>query len=453
MPNALLTFWNLHRISILMVLISLGFYTAFGYDLQRSDSLKLLGLYAALFFLCYKLIQFEKWNFRFLAVSGVLFRLVLIFSLPGLSQDFYRFIWDGSLILEGMNPYAFKPEVLMEGTERLFPLAPELFAGMGELSQQNYSNYPPLNQYAFAAAVALGGKSLMGSVIAMKVMTLLADLGILYFGRRLLKQLNMSPHLILWYFLNPLVIIELSGNLHFEGVMLFFFVLAMFLVFRGSWLLAAIPYGLAISLKLIPLMFLPLFIPFLGWRRSPVFFLATAGVVLACIYPLYFPDFGSHYGQTLRLWFSNFEFNASLYNLSETIFTGKELRPWEYIRIYGKYIPLLTVLVTIGVSFHPKVKTRSGFMTGSLLILCIYYFTAAVVHPWYIIFPVLLGIFAAYRFVLVWSATVVLSYIAYANYPVEENSLILLIEYFAVFVFLIYELLRNKRIRLPIFKN
>ena len=453
MPNALLTFWNLHRISILMVLISLGFYTAFGYDLQRSDSLKLLGLYAALFFLCYKLIQFEKWNFRFLVVSGVLFRLILLFSLPGLSQDFYRFIWDGSLILQGINPYAFKPETLIAGSENLFPLAQELFAGMGELSQQNYSNYPPLNQYAFAAAVALGGKTLMGSVIAMKLMILLADLGILYFGRKLLKQLNRSPHLILWYFLNPLVILELSGNLHFEGVMLFFYVLAMFLLFRGSWVLAAVPYGLAISLKLIPLMFLPLFLPFLGLRKSPVFFLAIAGVVLAALYPLYFPDFASHYSQTLQLWFSNFEFNASLYNLSEALFTGEDLRPWEYIRIYGKYIPFLTLITSLAVSFYPKIKTRGGFIGGSLLILCVYFFTAAVVHPWYIIFPLLLGIFSDFRFVLVWSATVVLSYTAYANSPVEESSLILFIEYSAVFAFIVYELFRNKRFRLPIFKN
>ena len=60
MSAALQTFWNLHRISILMLLLSALFYLIFGYDLAREDSIKLIALYAALFFLCYKLIQFEN---------------------------------------------------------------------------------------------------------------------------------------------------------------------------------------------------------------------------------------------------------------------------------------------------------------------------------------------------------------------------------------------------------
>ena len=112
--RALVTFWNLHRIPILMLLLSMGFYAAFAYDLQRPDSVKLLALYAALFFLCYKLIQFEKWNFRFLVAAGVLFRLVFLLAIPNLSQDFYRFLWDGSLMAEGFNPYLLTPDQWME---------------------------------------------------------------------------------------------------------------------------------------------------------------------------------------------------------------------------------------------------------------------------------------------------------------------------------------------------
>ena len=257
MSSSILTFWNLHRVSILILLLSALFYYAFGYDLQRSDTLKLLTLYGALFFLCFKLIQFEKWNLKFIVVSGVLLRLVFLFAIPNLSQDFYRFIWDGSLILEGLNPYLLTPDDWMSQGGPPIHEATALHEGMGALSSRNFSNYPPVNQYFFAAATYLGGKTLMGSIIAIRGMIILADLGMLYFGRRILKRINRAPNMKFWYYLNPLVIIELTGNLHFEGVMLFFIVLAMYLILTGKWLLAALPYAFSIGVKLIPLLFLP----------------------------------------------------------------------------------------------------------------------------------------------------------------------------------------------------
>jgi len=111
---------------------------------------------------------------------------------------------------------------------------------MGSLSAKHFSNYPPLNQFIFAFTVLLGGKSILGSVIVMRGTIVLADIGIFYFGRKLLKNINQSPHLIFWYFLNPLVIIELTGNLHFEGVMLFFFVWALYLLSVHKWQWAAV---------------------------------------------------------------------------------------------------------------------------------------------------------------------------------------------------------------------
>ena len=103
---------------------------------------------------------------------------------------------------------------------------------MGKLSARNYSNYPPLNQFMFGLAALLGGSSLLATVVVMRLQLILADIGIYYFGRKLLKNMNRSPYLIFWYFLNPLVIIECTGNLHYEALMLFFFVLAFFLLSR-----------------------------------------------------------------------------------------------------------------------------------------------------------------------------------------------------------------------------
>ena len=444
MSAALRTFWNLHRLSILILLLSAVFYLVFGYDLQRQDSIKLVCLYAALFFLCYKLIQFEKWNLRFMVVSGLLLRLVFMVALPNLSQDFYRFIWDGRLLLDGFNPYDLSPDDWM-ARGAPFPGAAELHEGMGALSARHFSNYPPVNQYLFAAATFLGGKTVLGSVMAMRGIIILADLGILYFGRRILRLINRAPNTIYWYYLNPLVIIELTGNLHFEGVMLFFFVLGMYLLLTGKWLLAGIPYALAIGVKLIPLLFLPLMLPLIGWKRSLGFYLSTFIMLAGCIYPLYSPEFGEHYSQTLRLWFSNFEFNASLYHIAEQLAVWQGARAWEFIKDYGAMIPALTALATIAAGMHPALKKQKFWFDGALLVICTYYFTATVVHPWYVAFPLLLSVFTNFRFVIVWSATIVLSYTAYAAPEVYERPLMLFIEYFTVFAFLIYEFIRNRK--------
>ena len=453
MIRALITFWNLHRISILLVVLGLVFYGVFGYELNRSDSIRLVTLFAALFFLSYKLIQFEKWNLRFMVGSGLLFRAVLLFALPNLSQDFYRFIWDGNLILEGLNPYLLTPDDWMARGGPAFPAASELYQGMGNLSGAHYSNYPPVNQYFFALCAYLGGQTILGSVISMRVLIVLADLGILYFGRRILKKINRAPHLIFWYFLNPLVIIELTGNLHFEGVMLFFFVLAMFLIVSGKWFLAVIPYAFSIGIKLIPLLFLPLLLPLLGWKKVSGFYLGIALVLGIMLYPLYFPEFSDHYSQTLRLWFSNFEFNASLYNLTEWVAVSQGAKPWEFIKEYGAIIPVITAVTALIVCAHPIVRHSKYWFGAALLVICVYYFLATTVHPWYIIFPLLLSTFTNFRFMYLWSATIVLSYTAYGVEGVEERPWVLIVEYTAVFGFLIYEIIRNKRDLSAIAKN
>lgn len=63
------------------------------------------------------------------------------------------------------------------------------------------------------------------------------------------------------------------------------------------------------------------------------------------------------------------------------------------------------------------------------------------VHPWYIIFLVVLAIFTEYRYALLWSAVVVLSYFAYSKIDFEENLWLLAIEYFAVYTYLLYEII------------
>ncbi|MEX0289269.1 MAG: glycosyltransferase 87 family protein [Flavobacteriaceae bacterium] len=453
MPNQITSYWNLHRFPILILLACSIFYYFFAYHQERTDFIRLITLFAALFFLCYKLIQFEKWNFRFLLFAGILFRLVFLIAEPNLSQDYFRFIWDGQLVLHGINPYLYLPDDLILQSDLAVANAQQLHSGMGDLSARHFSNYPPLNQLLFSLAAYLGGKSVLGTVISMRVIIALADIGIFYFGRKLLKQLNCSPHLIFWYFLNPLVIIELTGNLHFEGVMLFFFIWSMYLLSQHKWVLAALVYGLSIGVKLVPLMFLPLFLKHFKLRKSISFYALVGAICLIQMLPFYSPQFIDNYSETIGLWFSNFEFNASIYNLIKKVAIQFDAKPWELIKTYGKITPYITVAIVMLVTAFRKNQDMVILFGSMLLILTSYYFLSATVHPWYIIFLILLSIYTNFRFPLFWSAVVILSYSAYMNPDYSENLALLLIEYLIVFGFLVYEIIRLKGQKLLFHKN
>ncbi|WP_419212729.1 mannosyltransferase [Maribacter sp. X9] len=443
MPNTLQTFLKLHKVSLLLALLSMVFYYTFGYHLVRTDFIKLLTLCVALFILCFKLIQFEKWNFRFLLVVGILFRLVFLLAEPNLSQDFYRFIWDGHLVANSINPYLFTPDAIMDTMHLKIPNEQVLYKGMGSLSAQHYSNYPPLNQFIFGLCALFGGENILSSLVVLRGTIILGDIGIFYFGRKLLRNLNKSPQLIFWYFLNPLVIIELSGNLHFEGVMLFFFILSMYLLSIKKWQLAAILLACSISIKLVPLLFLPLFLKYLGWKKSIPFYFIVAITSLLLFAPFYIPEFIHNYTDTLSLWFSNFEFNAGIYNLVKGIAVEFNAKPWELIKVYGQITPLITIFTVVVFTFLQKKQDLSTSLTAMMWVLAVYYFMASTVHPWYLIFLVLLSIFTTYRFALVWSAAIVLSYFAYSQPHFKENLWLLALEYCSVYGFLIYEIIAH----------
>ncbi len=73
---------------------------------------------------------------------ALVFRLIFLFATPNLSQDFYRFIWDGRMILEGLNPYLHLPQTFIN--QGIHPIAEalNLYNGMGEMNGSHYTNYP-----------------------------------------------------------------------------------------------------------------------------------------------------------------------------------------------------------------------------------------------------------------------------------------------------------------------
>ena len=419
-------------------------YALWAYDLERFEHFTLLTLYSVLFGCYYLILRQVKIKEQHLTYLALALRLVFIAAIPNLSQDFYRFIWDGRLILSGLNPYLTTPDNLMISQPNLFPQMKTLFEGMGALSAEHYSNYPPLHQLPFILAAIISKHSILGSVVILRLLLIGADIGILFFGKKLLRKLQLPTMNIYWFILNPLVIVELTGNLHFEGLMLFFFVMALYYVHTQKWHLAALTMALSIAVKLVPILSLPLFLNKLGWKKSIRFYL-TVGIVFMLLFAPFLKDnFFENYSATIGLWFSKFEFNASFYYLLnwgvETILN------FELIHSMGVIVVSFIGLQIIYQLLQNKTKT-TALITTVLWVFTGYYLISTTVHPWYIISLLLLSIFTPFKFARVWSYTLILSYFAYHQFSVEEKGVILCLEYLPVLGVLAWELWNQRMLR------
>ena len=419
-------------------------YALWAYDLERFEHFTLLTLYSVLFGCYYLILRHVKIKEQHLTYLALTLRLVFIAAIPNFSQDFYRFIWDGRLILSGLNPYLTTPDNLMISQPNLFPQMKTLFEGMGALSAEHYSNYPPLHQLPFILAAIISKHSILGSVVILRLLLIGADIGILFFGKKLLRKLQLPTRNIYWFILNPLVIVELTGNLHFEGLMLFFFVLVLYYVHTKKWHLAALTMALSIAVKLVPILSLPLFLNKLGWKKSIRFYL-TVGIVFMLLFAPFLKDnFFENYSATIGLWFSKFEFNASFYYLLnwgvETILN------FELIHSMGVIVVSFIGMQIIYQLLQNKTKT-TALITTVLWVFTGYYLISTTVHPWYIISLLLLSIFTPFKFAKVWSYTLILSYFAYHQFSVEEKGVILCLEYLPVLGVLAWELWNQRMLR------
>mgnify|MGYP000073638397 CR=1 FL=1 len=178
-------------------------------------------LYSLSFFAFFQLWKIrEDLSWRNINITLIITGALLIPITPNLSPDYFRFLWDGQLILDGVNPYAYTPaELIKEDWLANSTYYQELFKGITQLSKENYSCYPSINQFYFAIS-NLFSNSIWINLMVMRVL-IMGTLILLYkYTKRILKALKKEEKGVLLIFFNPFVLQELVVNLHFEGVMI-----------------------------------------------------------------------------------------------------------------------------------------------------------------------------------------------------------------------------------------
>lgn len=469
-------------------------YLGFGVDRTEFWSLFLAFLAA---FSGYLLLVYRR-NFRYLKgmiALGVVLRVGLVFAFPLLSDDVYRFIWDGHLVAAGVNPFAELPAYYLEAGNVVGGLTPELFDRLN--SPEYYTIYPPVAQGVFTVAVWLSPGSWYGAAVVMKLFLLGCELGSLWIMYRLFgagaqvqgtvnapgatvaeQPPGARPSRLLYYWLNPLVLVEIMGNLHFEGAMVFFLLLTYYLLQRSKWVAAGMAMAASVASKLLPLMLLPLLVrrlirpippapptrPFWEgavqgiqrflsreylWRilrgARPFWVFSMAFGVSCCLFfvPLLLSEgFLAGFSSSLELYQKKFEFNASLYYLARAY--GYLEVGWNQIAVFG---PLLAKAAAAGILLLALLDRRSDWASlpvGWLWAFVLYLLCATTVHPWYLSVPIVLCCFTQWRFPLVWSFLIMLTYTNYLTEPYRENLWLVAIEYLAVAGFAFWEWRRGR---------
>jgi alpha-1,6-mannosyltransferase len=125
--------------------------------------------------------------------------------------------------------------------------------------------YPPVSQAVFGLGSGLFPGSARGFVVVVRLVLLAAEAATALLLLALLRHFGQPPQRAFLYLLNPLVIVELTGNLHFEALAICFLLAAAWALTRGRAALSAGLLALSAATKLLPLLLLPLLLRRLAW--------------------------------------------------------------------------------------------------------------------------------------------------------------------------------------------
>lgn len=357
-----------------------------------------------------------------LVVSAAL-RVLFLLTPATLSDDIYRYVWDGRVQKHGIDPYRYPPEA-----SELAPLRDPIFERI------NYKEiptiYPPLMQMAFAAVTIVSE-----SLRSMKAFFVLVDLAVVATLLAALGMAGLHATRVLIYAWNPLVAVEVAGSGHNDVLAIFFLVLAHAALLRRKEALFVLSLTLCGLAKLVGLVLAPLAVRWVRWRA----WLAMPAAVFVVSWP--YGEAGADAFRGLTAYGLRWRANDSLFHVVYAItdrLLGRE------VTFLDTQASLLAAKVVVGlllagwgaVVLWKKVPPLRGFYLaiGAILLL------SPTVHPWYLVWIVPYLCFYPHPAWLLLTGSVVLAYHApFLNDPGQvwqEHLGYKLLEYVPFFVLL-----------------
>lgn len=317
------------------------------------------------------------WKADLLTTRQVLFIALLLRAAsfwwpPLLSDDVWRYLWDGLVQTHGYSPFLHEPR---EATLNFLHGHPA-FERMN--SAAVYTVYPPLSQILFlpgAAAARLTGSAWAG-VYAIKLTMLLCEIG----GLLLLSRL-VSPRALLLYAWHPLVVIESAGQAHTEAALVLMLVATLWATRNARPALAGAALGAAVWLKLYPLVLLPFLWRRGGWRAL----LGSAVVLVVLAAPYASIEAARNVQSSLALYVGRFEFNAMLYFWVRDLANWLEPSQADMGKLaVGQFLQTLFFLL-VPVLFLADWRRRWRLSTAMAVVLLLFFALSTTIHPWYLL--------------------------------------------------------------------
>lgn len=355
-----------------------------------------------------------KGGFLRIAAVAVVLRAVLLPASPTLSEDVYRYLWDGRVQLAGINPYRFAPDDPA--------LASLRDAAWEPINHKEIPTiYPPLQQGLFRAVAAVSE-----TVLAFRIAFCALDLVLLAALWRILAAAGSRPGSLALYAWNPLVVVEVAGSGHNEVLAGLFLALTLLALARGRPRLSAVGFGAAIAAKIWPLALAPALLRRLPLRRAwPAAALVAASFVpFAAAGPRLFAGL-REYGE--RWQGNDFAFRGILAAVEAAAPTEmlKAGIAWLQARLGGtgrldglyyltdpQHVARGIALALLGVVLLLLARRRDPAPRAMLLAVLALLLLSPTVHPWYLLWAAPLLPLSPSLGLLAWTALAPLSYAA-----------------------------------------
>ena len=368
----------------------------------------------------------------YILLAGLAFRLTLAPLYPTLTDDPYRYRWEGKLLQAGGNPYLDRPD-----DPRWASLRDSAFSRVNAKSL--ISGYGPVLQWIYRVHYVVLQRlepNAARQVLLFKIPFLVFEAGTAWMLMRLLGRTGRPREWILVYWWSPLPILEFWASGHNDPVMLFFLVTAVWLALgeRWNWAMGAL-WG-AVLTKVWPVLLFPVFV--LAPAQTSRLRRAASALIWAPVAALVSWPFLRGISELSRFvagFAGGWQNNASLFHV---IFLGAH-------QDYERAKPLVAVLIlvaTLVVALLRRPLVEGVLAVGTALLML-----SANCFPWYIAWLTPWLAVLPIPALLLWTALAPLSYHVLIEYQAlglwRENPLYLYLEYVPVYGLLLAGLIRR----------